>query len=421
MNFQNMSQFSFHVLFPVLSLMFFFQSVRVFISEIYYANLATLSINITLLFLFLIFLTVLTPYIKHKNKDGVIILILALFLLILRVLINFSYPAINIRSNPTPNLMIPVLISGFTAILSLILFSKLISHKRNEITKNNLPFSLEITLIFLFVMVIDNIFTILGFSLDLSVQNTFSGSIILLLLIILFVASIILAYPVLMDFEVPESDIDPKTMNLTRKSKALLSCTLGLILFFEFALIGSPYIFLSWLGADVYIGTVIFGLMSAILLLLFSNKNLINILLNKSFLIISNIILIIFILDIGFFHLFISSDSGSSTSVLFDLGILHVIIVSLIWADAQFALLSDLFLVFSRLEVSDNLNIDWIIGGSTIPFILATLVFVFTYVYTVLPSFLEILFKGFIVPYVLIFGLILFGLSYKNLVSKEVS
>jgi hypothetical protein len=174
MNFQNMSQFSFHVLFPVLSLLFFFQSVRVFVSEIYYANLATLSINITLLFLFLIFLTILTPFIKYKNKDGIIILVLALLALVLRVLINFTYPAISVRSDPIPNLTIPVLISGFTAILSLILFSKLVSHKQNEVNRNNLPFSLEITLIFLFVLVIDNTFTVLGFSLDLSVQNTSS-------------------------------------------------------------------------------------------------------------------------------------------------------------------------------------------------------------------------------------------------------
>ncbi|MHA2337133.1 MAG: hypothetical protein ACXACX_07510, partial [Candidatus Hodarchaeales archaeon] len=152
--------------------------------------------------MFLIFLTILTPYIKYKNKDGIIILILALLTLILRVLINFTYPAINVRSNPTPNLTIPVLISGFTAILSLILFSKLVTHKQNEVNKKNLPFSLEITLIFLFVLVIDNIFAILGFSLDLSIQNTFSGTIILLLLIILFIVSVILAYPVLQDFEV---------------------------------------------------------------------------------------------------------------------------------------------------------------------------------------------------------------------------
>jgi hypothetical protein len=95
--------------------------------------------------------------------------------------------------------------------------------------------------------------------------------------------------------------------------------------------------------------------------------------------------------------------------------------VSLIWIDAQFALLLDFYLVFARLEVSKNSDIDWVIGGSTIPFILSTLLFVFTYVYTVLPSFLEILFKGLVVPYVLLFGLLLFWFSYKNLVSKEVS
>jgi hypothetical protein len=406
-----MSQFSFHVLFPTLSLLFFFQSVRVFISEIYYANLATLSINITLLFLFLIFLTILTPYIKYKNKDGIIILILALLTLILRVLINFTYPAINVRSNPTPNLTIPVLISGFTAILSLILFSKLVTHKQNEVNKKNLPFSLEITLIFLFVLVIDNIFAILGFSLDLSIQNTFSGTIILLLLIILFIVSVILAYPVLQDFEVPGNEDNPKTMNLTRKSKVLLSCTLGVILFFELALVGSPYVFLSWIGGDVYIGIIIFALMSAFLLIAFSDKNLVNFFFNKSFLIISNVVLIVFLLDLGFFHLLFPSD----------LGILHTIIVSLIWIDAQFALLLDFYLVFARLEVSKNSDIDWVIGGSTIPFILSTLLFVFTYVYTVLPSFLEILFKGLVVPYVLLFGLLLFWFSYKNLVSKEVS
>ena len=419
MNFQNISQFSFHVLFPVLCLLFFFQSTRVFISEIYYANLATLSINITLLFLFLIFLTVITPYIKFKNYDGLIILVLAILVTILRVMINFTYPAINVRSNPTPNLITPVLISGFTAITSLILFSKLISHKKMKLTKSNLPFNLEIVLIFLFVLVIDNIFAILGFSLDLSVQNTFSGTIVLLLLVILFVLSIVLTYPLLESLGNKENN--QNTKSLKRKSLISLSVTLGLILFFEFAIFGSPYIFLSWLGADVYIGTIIFGLMSALLLVLFSNKKIIDFLLTKSFLILSNSIFILFILDITTLHLFLSSDSGSLTPPLVDLGVFHVLLISVLWADAQFALLLDLNLIFTRLDITNGSNIDWVIGGSTISFILFTLLFAFTYVYTVLPSFLEILFEGLIAPYILAFGLLLFGFSYRNFISKEVA
>jgi hypothetical protein len=211
--------------------------------------------------------------------------------------------------------------------------------------------------------------------------------------------------------QVPENEDKSKTMNLTRKSKVLLSSTLGVIIFFELALIGSPYIFLSWTGGDVYIGVIIFALMSALLLIVFSYKNLVDYLFNKSFLIISNIVLIVYLLDLGFFHLLFPSD----------LGILHTIIVSLIWVDAQFALLLDFYLVFARLEMSKNSDIHWVIGGSTIPFTLATLLFAFTYVYTVLPSFLEILFKGLILPYVLLFGLILFWFSYRNFVSKEVS
>ncbi|MFW9929407.1 MAG: hypothetical protein ACFFD1_08455, partial [Candidatus Thorarchaeota archaeon] len=382
---------------------------------------ATLSINITLILIFIIFLTILTPYINLKKNQGYVLITLLAILIILRLSINFTYPKIIIRDNPTPNLFLTIVLSGFCAVVALIVFTKLIDFSRTRSERKSRIFSQEITIIVISVLIIDNIFVILGNSLDITIQDTFSGNIFLLLIIILFLLFSLVSIPQLLKLNNSEDSESEKALHnkVSRLSIVILSMILGIIVFFVSAIIGNPFIYLSWIAGNRILGITVFGLLLGLIILLYSIPDIVQVLISKWFVVLLNLLFIFFILNLGFLHLYFSKLTGSPITPLVDLGIFYDIFMVILAGLSFLSVIVDFQIFIARIEHISSYNFQLIIGSSSIPFVLATLLFGFTYVYSVLPSLIEILFKDMILVFLIIYALIMMFFSIMNLPTAE--
>src|SRR3990172_5064903 len=194
--------FSIKFLLPLFSLVFFLETTRVFISGIYYSNLATLSINITLLFLFILLLTLVAPVMFPKFHEGRVTIAIAAIIVVLRIAVNFSFPAVNVRPDPSPNLALEILLSGFCAVLSLILFARLL-HIRRALSQgqDSLVRAHENAIVFLGAIAVDMIAIIVGGSLDLSVANSPIGILAAVAYVGTFVLFLVVALPALLSLK----------------------------------------------------------------------------------------------------------------------------------------------------------------------------------------------------------------------------
>lgn len=396
----------------MFALLFFFESFRVFVSTIYFDNLATLSINFSLVFIVLIFFTLLSPYLFPARHEGYVILGTALLALVSRATLNLTFPAINVRPDPTPNLLPTVVVSGTTALMTMVLYAKSL-HASRRLSTGDFP--AEMVLVFLMAMVIDNILVILGGSLDLSVTMGIKGYAVLGVLLGLFATDLLLSYPALRALGRMPPEAVARTAGQPGRSCILLSVTFGLLLFLELALLGSPFIFLAWTGGDPHTGILLFAVFLAVDLALFATPGLSQYLARQTTLAVTNLFLLLFILDIGLAPTLFSWASGSpQVSPMIHPGIFHGVLSAALAGVAQLALMVDLFWLMKRLEGASWSGIQWIIGGASLPLVIATLAFGFTYAYPVLPPSMEILFRGLVVPYMLAAAMLVILFTWKS-------
>lgn len=392
---------------PIFALIFFFESLRLFVSEIYFSNLATLSINISLIFILLIFLTIFMPFLFPNKTGGMSIIISSVILIVLRFLLNFSYPAITPRPNFQPALLPVIIISGLIVLFSILVFGRSLPLLIEiQPTNNRLLFAEQLTFIFVLALGVDSFFILLGGSLDLTVQPTLAGLLSNTFLLLIFLVVLFISFPQLKILQYSEQS-DQKNINsskqLSKTPLFALSCSLGIILFFELYILESPFVFASWANSDLNLTVAMYGVMLFLLLFGLGYYDFKKIFMNKKIMFTLNIIILIFLLDIGFFYSY------------FDLlGYLNVFLLAILAGFAEFALIADFYLVSKQLVGLEWKNIQWIVGLTPIILLLLILYTGFTFAYPVLPVFIEPLFKGLLIPFMLLFGIVLVVCSYNN-------
>ena len=397
---------SFTLFIPIFALVFFFESFRLFVSEIYFSNLATLSINISLIFILLVFLTILMPYIFPNKSSGMSIIVLSFILIILRFLQNFSYPAIVPRANFQPELFPVIIISGLTTFVSILVFGRSLSILLDlESTNTHIHFAEQLTLIFVLSLGIYSFFIFLGDSLDFTVQPTLAGmfcsSVLLLayIIVLLLLVSSPLKRLHLKDQKIVNNDIQ-----LSKKLLGTLTGSLGIILFFELYIIESPFVYASWVNSNIYLTIAGYGIIFFLILIGMGYFDFKKYFTNEKILLLLNILLLLFILDVGYFYF----DFGL-------LGIGNLLLLLLLAGFSQVALIADFYVISRQLVGLKWKNIQAIIGFAPIVLILSVLYTGFTFVYPVLPSFLEVLFHGLLIPFMFFIGILLLICTYYNL------
>jgi hypothetical protein len=333
----------------------------------------------------------------------------------------FTIPNIFAEPNSTPTLHLPIIFSGLALVLSLILYAKLVHANIATSGKNTAEYSREMTVVFISAIVFDNIILQLGSSLDLSVSSTLIGYIISILLLIIFLVSTIIALPILKVFKPPNESKVVASIILSKKKQFSLTIALGLIFLFELAFLGSPFIFITWTAEEPTSNAFIYSIMLSIILLIYSFPRIrINLLENKTTLVFANLLLLIFLAEIGFMHTYFSYLSNRLNNVIIDLSMFQSLLLPILAGCAQFAVITNAYWIFKQLVQTNWHSVQWIFGGSVVILVLTTLLLALTYVYSVLPRAIHIFFKGYILPFSFIFALILIYFIFQSRKSLEV-
>lgn len=386
---------------PIFALLFFTQGIRIFISGIYYVNLASLSLNfVSLSFIIILFLTPLTKYLIPRLNENQSILVLGLITAGLRLILIFLYPRIEVRSNPSPMLIPIIFVTGLLCFFSIALLAKslsqIITYFNSEKSTNTAGI---LTSIYVFVIGIDTIIIYLGYSLDISTSSDSVGFIFTLILISIFLISLLIGYRYFSNQSIAKSN--PNSLKSKSSVVWLLAGSLGLILFFEASLLGSPYIFIAWTNTELRLSLIIYAIILAIIIASLSFPEIQKLMHSKSLFIIFNILLLVFIVVITFIQ---------STDLLITSAI------SILAGLSQFTLIIDFYWFSSRLRTLPKIDVLRVVGISPIIYVSCTLYIAFTFSYTALPgTFLDPIFKGLLFPFLILMALILFGASYRSL------